>query len=211
MKDNSTFIAVVLDRSGSMMGVREATINGLNEFIKGQKEIPGEATFTLAQFDHEHSLTFDSVPLASVPTITNEMYVPRGNTALFDAIGKTIDTLGEKLASMAEAERPGKVIVVVQTDGEENASKLFTAAQIKEKIKHQTDKYSWQFVFLGANIDAATTADSFGISKGSTLQYNSTIKGSKTMYASLNRSVGGSRKFGSAVAFTPEDRKSNNK
>jgi hypothetical protein len=156
MKQNLAQITVVLDRSGSMGVVRDETIKGFNEFVDGQKFAVGEANLTLVQFDIENAyeVLFDSRPIKDVPKLTAETYVPRGGTPLNDAVGRAIDALGAKLGGVSESERPGKVIFVIVTDGQENSSKEYTAARVKDMVKHQKENYNWQFVFLGANLEA---------------------------------------------------------
>lgn len=159
MKDNFTRIAIVLDRSGSMESVREATIAGFNQFIEEQKKAPGEATVKLVQFDDQYEQVFDK-PLQDVPQLTQAMFVPRGWTALLDAQGRTIVALGAELAALKEEERPSKVLMMTLTDGHENRSKEFTLERVAALIKEQKEKYRWEFVFLGANQDAVKVAAS---------------------------------------------------
>lgn len=162
-RPDSCAIAVVLDRSGSMRSIRDATIEGFNEFLAAQKAVPGEAALTLAQFDHEYDIVHDAAPLANVEPLNTTTYVPRGSTALLDAIGRTIDGLGKRLAAMPEHNRPSRIIVAIMTDGLENASQTFTRARIFEMITHQRERYSWQFMFLGADQDAIAIGRDYGI------------------------------------------------
>lgn len=170
---NLTAIAVVLDRSGSMSNVREATVGGLNTFFRTQRETVGDVRLTLVQFDDLYEVKADFVDLKTFPDLTQEDFVPRGWTALLDGIGKTVHDLGVRFAGMTEEERPGKVIVVVQTDGGENASREFNIKQIQDLIKEQTTKYAWEFVFLGANQDAIATGTGMGFAAASSMSYNS--------------------------------------
>lgn len=167
---NLTAITVILDRSGSMEPIDKDTCGGLNTFIAEQRKAEGRATMTLVRFNGTYELDYLDKPIAEVKPLTT-LY-PMGGTALNDAIGKTIDELGGRLSRLPEAERPGKVVVVIVTDGEENASKVFTAAQIKEKIEHQRHNYNWQFVFLGANQDAIANARALGISAAHSANYS---------------------------------------
>ncbi len=164
MKENLTEIVCILDRSGSMDSIITDAIGGFNKFLKDQKELEGEAKLTLVLFDDEYDIIHNGIDIQSVPELTSETYVPRGWTALYDAIGKTIKTVGERLQKTIEEERPGKVIFVILTDGYENKSTEFNGDKIKEMIEHQKEKYSWMFVFLGANLNADITAKSMGIS-----------------------------------------------
>lgn len=195
---NLTAIAVVLDRSGSMATVREATVGGLNQFFRTQRELAGEVRLTLVQFDDKYEVHKDFVDLKQTPDLTQDDFVPRGWTALLDAVGKTIVDFGNKLAALPETERPGKVIVVVQTDGEENASREFNHQRIQDMVAHQRDKYAWDFVFLGANMDAISTGATLGIMAGQSLSYNasplSTAKTFQVLGATVNNSrIGGTQ------------------
>ena len=168
MKKDLTCIAVVLDRSGSMAPRRNDVVGGFNSFLREQKAQPGDAIVTLVQFDHEYEIVHDGIPLKEVPELTARTYAPRGNTALLDAVGRAINTVGAKLAATKEKDRPGRVICLIVTDGEENASHEFTKEQIKQMILHQREVYNWDFVFLGANVDAFAEASALGVafSKG---------------------------------------------
>lgn len=169
MKTDITF---VLDRSGSMSPVRDDVIGGFNTFLKEQREVPGEGFLTLVQFDHEYLPIYQAIPLREARELNHESYVPRGSTALLDAIGRSIIATGERLAAMPEHERPDQVLHVTFTDGLENHSREFTKAQIAEMITHQSEVYSWQFVYLGANQDAFAEAGSMGISRQSVSNYD---------------------------------------
>jgi hypothetical protein len=160
MKDDLTDITLVVDRSGSMEAIREDAEGGVNSFITEQGKEPGEALLTLVQFDTEYEFLHKGVPIHQVPKYK---LVPRGMTALLDAVGKAINETGERLAKMAEEDRPGLVIFVVMTDGLENSSKEFTKIQLKEMIQRQQNEYDWHFTFLGANQDAFAEAGGMGI------------------------------------------------
>lgn len=206
MKDNFTRIAIILDRSGSMESCKESTVSGFNEFIRNQREIPGEATVKLVQFDDQYETVFDK-PLKDCPELTQHTFVPRGSTALLDAQGRTIVELGQELAALAESERPSKVIVVTLTDGLENASKHYNLDKIGEMIRQQRDKYNWDFVFLGANQDAVATAAAMSIPLHSAMSYSTSKAGVAATMAAVSHYVGAARK-GKAAAFSKEDRKS---
>jgi hypothetical protein len=206
MKDNFTRIAIVLDRSGSMESCKESTVAGFNEFIRTQREIPGEATVKLVQFDDQYETVFDK-PLTECPELTQNTFVPRGSTALLDAQGRTIVELGQELAALPEQERPSKVIVVTLTDGLENASKQYNLDKIGEMIREQRDKYNWDFVFLGANQDAIATAAAMSIPLPSAMSYSTSKAGVAATMAAVSHYVGAARK-GNAAAFSTEDRKS---
>ena len=206
MKDNFTRIAIVLDRSGSMESCKESTVAGFTEFIRTQREIPGEATVKLVQFADQYETVFDK-PLKQCPELTQNTFVPRGSTALLDAQGRTIVELGQELAALPESERPSKVIVVTLTDGLENASKQYNLDKIGEMIREQRDKYNWDFVFLGANQDAIATAAAMSIPLPSAMSYSTSKAGVAATMAAVSHYVGAARK-GNAAAFSTEDRKS---
>ncbi len=165
MKSDLTEIAFVLDRSGSMDSVAPAAIAGFNEFLAAHQSAPGRARLTLVLFDDEYLVPAASIPVSEVVPLTVETYVPRNSTALLDAIGRTIDELGERLSHLAEADRPGAVILAVLTDGYENASTKYTWKEVASRIRHQQQTYRWKFLFLGANQDAIATAARMSISQ----------------------------------------------
>jgi hypothetical protein len=206
MKENFTRIAIILDRSGSMESCKESTVAGFNEFIRTQKEIPGEATVKLVQFDDQYETVFDK-PLKECPELTQNTFVPRGSTALLDAQGRTIVELGRELAALEERERPAKVIVVTLTDGMENASKEYNLEKIGVMIREQRDKYNWDFVFLGANQDAVATAAAMSIPLPSAMSYSTSKAGVAATMAAVSHYVGAARK-GKAAAFSAEERES---
>ncbi len=160
MKSDLTDITLVVDRSGSMQDIRSDAEGGVNAFIENQAKEPGEALLTLVQFDIEYEFLHNGVPITSVPKYS---LVPRGSTALLDAIGRAINETGERLSKMNEEDRPGLVVFVVMTDGLENSSQEFSKARIKEMIQHQQEKFGWQFTFLGAEQDAFAEANTMGI------------------------------------------------
>lgn len=188
-KENFTSINVVIDKSGSMSGLAKDTIGSFNTFIKEQKEVPGEAAFTLCSFNHDYTLVHDFVKLDSVPDLDSATYRPSGNTALRDALGATINSVGQKLAAMPEDERPSKVIFLVITDGQENASTKFTQAQIKSMVEHQREVYKWEFIFIGANIDAFHDGQSYGFTGQNSVSYNATKGGTHQLYSSVSSNM----------------------
>ena len=157
---NFTEIAFILDRSGSMQSISETAVAGFNELLGQQQKEHAQTPVrvSLVLFNTDYEVPFASVPAPELPRLDMKTYAPDGSTALLDAIGRTIDETGARLAAMPEAERPGKVIIAILTDGEENSSQTFTWAQISDKIRHQTEVYKWEFLFLGANQDAIATA-----------------------------------------------------
>jgi len=154
MKKDLCEIAMVLDESGSMGSCKSDTIGGVNEFLKNQKRIKGEVNVTLVKFSDYYKVINDAVPLDQVVFLDDNNYTPSYSTALLDAVGKTINIMGKKLADKPEENRPEKLIFVIITDGKENASREFTRRQIFEMVSHQKQKYNWEFIFLGADIDA---------------------------------------------------------
>lgn len=208
MKKDYCDITILIDKSGSMAGVVSDTIGGVNSFVDKQKAVKGECRLSIHQFDDQYETTYDCVDIQYSPKLTNENYQTRGNTALLDAIGKTINTLGSRLGKLPEKEKPKKVIFVIQTDGQENASKEFKRDKIFEMISHQRDKYNWQFIFMGANQDAIATATSFGIASSSTLTYANNKMGNFHAYSGLACNIASYRSAASStVDFSENDRK----
>jgi hypothetical protein len=168
MRKDLTDITVVVDRSGSMAACQSDAEGGLNTFINEQKKLPGESLFTLVQFDTEYEFVHKGIPIRDVPPYH---LVPRGSTALLDAVGRAIVETGERLRNMKEADRPGLVVFVILTDGQENSSREFQLAKIKEMVQHQQDVYKWQFTYLGANQDAFAEAGGMGIQQAQAANY----------------------------------------
>jgi len=213
--NNQTNITILLDRSGSMSDIRDDTTGGFNSFLTDQKELPEGATLTLVQFDNEYEVNYTDIPLQMVKDLDTKTYQPRGSTALLDALGRSIINLGNRLENIQEEERPEKVTFVVITDGYENASREFTKSKIAEMIKHQKEKYSWNFIFLGANMDAVREGTSYNMDGGKTLTFQATGDGIRKSFGSLSTSVKKYRKVvGANLAasesdFTDEDREEN--
>lgn len=203
---NYTHIEVILDRSGSMSSCLDSTIEGLNKFIMDQKKVEGKCTMTQVQFDDAVEIHYHYLDISMVPFVNRQNYIPRANTALRDAIGKTITRLGQELAMKPEELRPSKVIVLIQTDGQENASREFSQSQIYTMTKHQQDKYGWEFIFAGTNQDAVTVAASYSIPLRSAIYYSNTDYGTSNVWASVSNTIADSRVYGCAVNFTDSDR-----
>jgi hypothetical protein len=157
--------------------------------------LPGDALVTLVLFDDKYEVPYRNKPINEVPLLTDKTFVPRGSTALLDAIGRTINHVGTILDSLVEDERPEHVIVVILTDGEENASHEFTNEQIKEMITHQTDVYNWQFIYIAANVDAFATAAQYGINLNSTYNFEATREGTQTAYRTMSHAVAAARGY----------------
>lgn len=181
-------IAVILDRSGSMGSVKQATIDGFNEFVNKQKGNTNPTKLLLTQFDDVYEILYNR-DVKEIQNLDDTTYQPRGTTALFDAIGKTVTDLGRELAVKTPENRPDRVVVVIITDGFENASKEYRQPQIAEMIKHQREKYSWEFVFLGANQDAVLTAQTFNIPAGTSATYFASAAGSAKLYRSMSDKI----------------------
>lgn len=163
-----TWIAAIIDRSGSMAQIKTDTEGGWSTFIAEQRKQPGQCLVTLVEFDHDSSIVYALVPVAEVP---DYRLVPRGSTALYDAIGRTVTTLGVRLAALPEDQRPGSVLIPILTDGQENTSVEFNAEQIRQLIQQQQDVYNWVFQFMGANQDAVLAAGQIGIRASHAVTY----------------------------------------
>jgi hypothetical protein len=210
MNQNLTEIVVVLDESSSMGVVREATIEGFNAFVDVQRTQPGECRLTLQKFNtNVPEPTFVSQDIKTAPVLGGFNYWPNGMTALYDAIGTSIDALGRRLALTPEEQRPGKVIFVIQTDGQENISQRYNLAKINSMIEHQKSIYSWDFMFIGSakDLDVAAVAQSLGINDKSTISYNKGLTGTTNVFVAAANYVNACRSVGSASAsFSVADR-----
>ena len=163
-----THIEFVLDRSGSMHSIKEDIEGGFDAFIADQRSHPGQCTVSLAQFDNEYETVFTATDVREVGPLDLQ---PRGATAMLDAIGRSIIALGERLAALPEAERPGTVVVAIMTDGMENASREFTHEAVKELITRQEQAYNWQFLYMGADQDAIEVGARIGVRADRSLTY----------------------------------------
>lgn len=188
MKQNTTEIIFLLDRSGSMAGLEQETIGGFNTFIKKQAKQEGETRLTAVLFDDEYEILWNGISANDI-RLTAKQYIVRGCTALLDAVGKTILEVGFRLSNTKEELRPSKVIFVITTDGLENASKEFTYQKVKELIMHQQEKYSWEFIFMGANINVASEADRIGIKIDQAYSFEATAKGVERLYNVISDAV----------------------
>ena len=212
MKNGYSDITVVLDRSGSMACLVDEVIGAFNTFVDEQQQVAGQASFSLVQFDDRYEVYLDAVDLAKVGRLDRTTYVPRGMTALYDAVGRAIVATGTRLAALDEAERPDKVVFLVQTDGEENASHEYDAATLQAMIRHQQDKYAWEFVFLGANIDAGSVAEEIGIARDKALQYANNADGTRAAFAAVSDNLAGFRRGDRQhMAYAEEDREAQRK
>jgi hypothetical protein len=196
MNSELTEIGFVLDRSGSMTSMAAEAIGGFNAFLASQQKLPGDAHLTLVLFDHEYLVACDGVPIKGVQPLNSHTYVPRGTTALWDAIGRTVNTIGERLDKTPEPERPAKVIIAILTDGLENASQEFGPKAIHALITHQREKYSWDFVFLGANQDAILVGESLGLAACCSVTFDEGPGGPSKAFNAVSQYVGTARIHG---------------
>ncbi len=194
---NSTLIVCILDRSGSMQDILDDAIGGFNSFLEQQKAVPGDAEITVALFDDRYELPYNLVPLHSMPNLNRETFVPRGMTALYDAIGRTIATVGSQLSATPEPKRPNKVIVLILTDGEENSSQEYSAERVQEMIKTQREVYSWEFVFVGATEKSMRNAKSIGIDSSKSIRFSADSAGTRAAYTTLSETTRSYRAGGS--------------
>jgi Mg-chelatase subunit ChlD len=189
MKKNHTDITLVLDRSGSMASVADDTIGGVNRFLKDQKSAPGTATISLHQFDDVFETVINGKDIQSTPELSSSTFVPRGNTALLDAIGRAIKDTGARLDNAKPEDKAEKVVFVIVTDGHENASHEYNQANVFEMIEHQKAKYSWEFVFIGANQNAIKTASGIGISGANAMSYAANSVGTQAVFRSTSSNL----------------------
>ncbi|MDF2656893.1 MAG: uncharacterized protein K0R19_3367 [Bacillota bacterium] len=197
MKKNLTELVFILDRSGSMSGLESDTIGGYNSMIKKQKTEDGEANVSTVLFDDKVEMLNKRVSIQEVGALTEKEYFVRGCTALLDAIGQTIHYMGNVQKYAKEEERAGKVLFVITTDGYENSSKEYSYDTIKKMIQHQKDRYQWEFIFLGANIDAAETARQVGIDEDHATNYVADSRGTELNYQAMNIAISCCRSEGS--------------
>jgi uncharacterized protein YegL len=197
-EDILTWLIFVLDRSGSMAKIKADMVGGYNQFIAEQKKVKGKCVAFLYQFDDVYEAVYEDQDIQVVKDLTDETYVPRGWTALLDAVGKTINVINERIAKLPEDKRPDKVLVMTVTDGEENSSKEFQGDKIKEMINHQREKWKWEFAYIGANQDSWKIGSSMGLSAGTTCNYVASAAGVKGMFNALHESTTRYRSLSSA-------------
>jgi uncharacterized protein YegL len=190
---NLTECICLLDKSGSMYSLKGDVVGGYNKLIAEQKAIPGEANFSLIQFDTAIQTTYENMPVRDVPELKDKDYQPTGATALLDAVGNTITTVGKRLAAMPEDRRPGKVVLAIMTDGEENSSKEYSKTQIKNMITEHKDVWKWDILFIGAGIDAFAEAGSIGIDRSMTMDVDHNAKGIAQTFGCMSKSYTSTR------------------
>ena len=189
MKKNLTELVFILDRSGSMSGLESDTIGGYNSMIEKQKAEEGEANITTVLFDDKVEMINQRVSIQEVKKMTDKDYYVRGCTALLDAIGQTIHYMGNVQKYAKDEDRAGTVLFVITTDGYENSSKEYSYDKVRKMIKNQKDLYKWEFIFLGANIDAVATAEQFGIDKDYASNYVADARGTELNYQAMNVAI----------------------
>lgn len=189
MKKNLTELVFILDRSGSMAGLEGDTIGGFNAMMEKQKREPGETLVSTVLFDQDTQVIHDRVPLEKLGPLTEEEYYVRGSTALLDAVGGAIRHIGNVHKYAREEDVPEKTLFVITTDGMENASRRYDYDRVKDMIRRQQERYGWEFLFLGANIDAAREAGRFGIRPECAADYHADSRGTRVIYESLAQAV----------------------
>ena len=193
MKKNLTELVFILDRSGSMAGLEKDTIGGFNSMIAKQRREPGEAYVSTILFDNHREVIHDRVDIHKIQPMTQEQYYVRGSTALLDAVGKSIRHIGNVHKYAREEDRPEKTLFIITTDGMENASREYDYEKVRRMIEHEKEKYGWEFIFLGANIDAAKEAARFGIDESRAANYHADSKGTAVIYEAMSEAVGNIR------------------
>ncbi|MBR6206550.1 MAG: VWA domain-containing protein [Oscillospiraceae bacterium] len=194
MKNGITELVFILDRSGSMSGLEADTIGGFNSMLEKQKQEPGACWVNTVLFDHETQVLHDRVPLAQVQPITDREYYVRGSTALLDAVGGAIDHIASIHRYARPEDVPEHTVFVITTDGYENASRRYSAQKVKEMIRRRKEKDGWEFLFLGANIDAVAAAGSIGIDESRAANFVNDAKGTRLNYAVVSDAVGSVRR-----------------
>ena len=189
IKNNITEVVFILDRSGSISGLEKDTIGGFNSLVEKQKKEEGVALVSTVLFDNHSEVLHDRVPVDKIRPMTEKDYFVRGSTALLDAIGGAIHHIGNVHKYARPEDRPAKTLFIITTDGMENASRRYTYEKVKTMIERQKEKYGWEFLFLGANIDAVTTASMFGIERDMAVNYNSDSEGTALNYEVLNETI----------------------
>ncbi|MCR4941111.1 MAG: VWA domain-containing protein [Treponemataceae bacterium] len=198
MKKGLTEIVFILDKSGSMSGLEDDTIGGYNSFIEKQKKIEGEAFVSTVLFSDESEVVHDRLPINKIEPMTDKTYSVGGCTALLDAVGGAIHHMGNVHKYAGEEDRPEKTIFVITTDGQENSSQEYTYPKIKEMIQRQQEKYGWEFLFLGANIDASAEASKLGIMKERAVRYECDGFGTELNFKTVSDTIGSFR-LGKAI------------
>ena len=199
MKKDYTKIIFVVDRSGSMGAISKDVIGGYNKFIADQKALKvGTCDVSFYQFDTEYDVVYENTPIDFVKDLDDKTFVPRGGTALLDAVGRTVENVGKQLSNLNENERPDRVLVVILTDGEENSSRIYNAERVKQLVEQQQNVYKWEFTYIGANQNAWNTGTNMGIRYANNLTYAANSVGTADAFASLSTSTANYRSAVSA-------------
>ena len=189
MENNITELVFILDRSGSMEGLEKDTIGGFNSMIEKQRKQEGECFVSTVLFDHVSEVLHDRIKLSRVPKMTEHDYTVRGSTALIDAIGGAIRHIGNIHKYARKEDVPSRTMFVITTDGCENASHIYSSDKVKKMVERQKEKYGWEFIFIGANIDSVETAKHFGISTDRAVNYHADKKGTEVMFDAIADTV----------------------
>ncbi|MGN0518580.1 MAG: hypothetical protein ACI4II_07640 [Acutalibacteraceae bacterium] len=189
MKNNITELVFILDRSGSMSGLESDTIGGFNSLIEKQRKQDGECYVSTILFDNVSEVLHDRIRLADIPKMTDNDYTVRGCTALIDAIGGAIDHISNIHKYARKEDVPEHTMFVITTDGLENASHIYSSKKVKKMIENKKEKDNWEFLFIGANIDAVETAKNFGISEDRAVNYHADKKGTSVLYNAVSNAV----------------------
>lgn len=202
MRQDFCDVTVLLDRSGSMASIQMATINGFNAFVEKQRTVPGDCAMTLIQFGGRFEPNYEAVPVRTVAPLTLDTYIPHGSTALNDAVIAAIDRTGERLKALPEAERPAKVVMLIITDGHENASQ-HAKRDVLKKIREQETQYNWEFVYIGAFADAFDEAAQMGVTPAKSMKASKTHDGIQMAYRAVSSNMAFYRSgAASTMAFT---------
>jgi len=191
---NHTHILFILDRSGSMQSIHADVVGGFNAFLASQQSAEGTADLTLVQFDTRIETVLEGVDIRAVSPFTHGDFEPRGSTALFDAMGSSMDALGRELAARREADRPENVVVAVMTDGEENASREYTFEQIQERIEHQRSYYNWEIVFLASELRTLNISRQMGVAREKSMRWSKSPEGVSAAFIAMDEEILKSRK-----------------
>jgi uncharacterized protein YegL len=201
MKKGLTELVFILDESGSMADLTADTIGGFNSLIEKKKTEEGEAYVSTVMFSNTSKVVHDRLPLDKVPKLTARDYMPSGCTALLDAVGNAVRHIANIHKYAREEDVPEKTLIIITTDGMENASHKYSYKEIKKLIGKEQEKYGWEFIFLGANIDAAAAADDLGIVRENAVNYHADARGTKTLFGTLGKAVSSMR---SCMSLEPE-------
>jgi Mg-chelatase subunit ChlD len=200
-----TQITFVLDSSGSMSTIEDDTKGGFNSFVREQQEEEGTATVTLYEFNTTVELLYETIPVAETPKLTSENYSPGGQTALHDAISTAIKSTDENIETMPADDQPDNVVVVTLTDGKENASET-PQDQVRELVEEYREEHGWEFLFIGANQDAALTAEQMGMDRDKSLSMSQSGEGAQAAYESTSEAISNARQGGQTGGYDEQDR-----